>query len=80
MTYIEISRHLAVQKEYVIDIMENYTERDISEIKAIIEGTVDLLKREGYGNIEIELLMKDICDVLGWEIRVFDDMETRGSA
>jgi len=26
------------------------------------------------------LLMKDICDVVGWEIRVFDDMETRGSA
>ncbi len=80
MTYSEIAQHLEQQKEYLIDLIEEYDGTQDKEIKAIFDGTAELLDREGYGIVEIQLLMQELGDLIGWKVVITRDMKTRGNA
>lgn len=59
MTNNEIAKHVKEQTDELNRIMEDYTPSAEKEIKAIYDGLVDLLKREGFSDVEIEHILVD---------------------
>lgn len=59
MTNNEIAKHVSEQTAELNRIMEDYTPSAEKEIKAIYDGLVDLLKREGFSDVEIEHILVD---------------------
>ena len=59
MTNNEIANHVSEQTAELNRIMEDYTPSAEKEIKAIYDGLVDLLKREGFSDVEIEHILVD---------------------
>jgi len=69
--YIDIAQYIKKQEESIKEALNFHVDYRLmkKECQAVIDGTVQYLWNNGFGEVEIDLLIKDMLLIANYETR-----------